>query len=324
MMNKSDNTGIGPHQASARHSRGKLTTRRKKALSKPTVPAAASKRNKSNNEPADDNDDNETIEIDNQREKSESDMQNITAIELDSRQVPMNAILAKLREKKGSNSVSDTVTAGKELARASREISRSVRVSEQANLMLNAGDERLLPPGNRIKLHRLRLKIQQTDLAAAASIDQSTLSLIENGERDTSPQIMIRLAYLLGITPATDIFRYYENQLQKEDENLPFGSTASTASAANSRQPFNLGQPVSQSPDFLYLPPELTSEDRKIIHNMTNNLLNVRLTEQGLLSEKSEEETLHDLKLTQEQQRRNKETRGVNITKSEKPQNMHQ
>ena len=56
--------------------------------------------------------------------------------------------------------------------------------------------------GRKIAQERVRQKLTQEDLAGMAEIDRSFLSYIENGRKNFSVEMLLKLAKVLKINPA--------------------------------------------------------------------------------------------------------------------------
>jgi transcriptional regulator with XRE-family HTH domain len=57
--------------------------------------------------------------------------------------------------------------------------------------------------GRVLREYRLKSTLSQEDLALAAGIDRTFVSLLERGKRQPSLQTIFRLAKVLGVSPAT-------------------------------------------------------------------------------------------------------------------------
>ena len=67
---------------------------------------------------------------------------------------------------------------------------------------------------NRLKEHRARLGINQSDMAKLAGVSRQTISLIERGDYSPSVTLALKLARICQVT-VEDIFTYTEDE---EDE----------------------------------------------------------------------------------------------------------
>jgi transcriptional regulator with XRE-family HTH domain len=298
-MSKSDNTGIGSRSTSRKNTNRLRQANRKSLNSGVSTGERQMQRDSNSNSSNEDNDDLEKLPFNADLEEGNI-LETATASQTLATQLPLNAILAKLRARKEQE---QSILPAQTRPNKRQGLIRS-RGGEQAraeaSLIIGTSDEALLPPGNRIRLRRLANKIQQNELAAAASINQATLSLIENGDRDSSPEVIIRLAYLLGINPPTDIYRYYEFQLKEQEKEQ--GQEQSGAGAADSEttKAITISKKVGEkfvnpdlpSPEFLYLPPELNADDKKMLNNMAISLLRVRMAEKGVSAERVDQEIL--------------------------------
>jgi transcriptional regulator with XRE-family HTH domain len=57
--------------------------------------------------------------------------------------------------------------------------------------------------GRVLREYRLKSTLSQEDLALAAGIDRTFVSLLERGKRQPTLQTIFRLAKVLGVSPAT-------------------------------------------------------------------------------------------------------------------------
>lgn len=65
-------------------------------------------------------------------------------------------------------------------------------------------------PQNRLKEHRARLGINQSELGKLASVSRQTISLIERGDYSPSVTLALKLAKIFEVT-VEDIFVYEED-----------------------------------------------------------------------------------------------------------------
>lgn len=70
-----------------------------------------------------------------------------------------------------------------------------------------------MPLENRLKEHRARIGINQSDMGTLAGVSRQTISLIERGDYSPSVTLALKLAKICQVT-VEDIFTYIE-----EDEN---------------------------------------------------------------------------------------------------------
>lgn len=56
--------------------------------------------------------------------------------------------------------------------------------------------------GRKIAQERVRQKLTQEDLAGMAEIDRSFLSYIENGRKNFSVEMLLKITKVLGISPS--------------------------------------------------------------------------------------------------------------------------
>lgn len=71
-----------------------------------------------------------------------------------------------------------------------------------------------MPLYNRLKEHRARLGINQSELGKRSGVSRQTISLIERGDYSPSVTLALKLAAIFGVS-VEDIFSYEE-----EDESL--------------------------------------------------------------------------------------------------------
>lgn len=64
---------------------------------------------------------------------------------------------------------------------------------------------------NRLKEHRARLGINQSELGRLAGVSRQTISLIERGDYSPSVTLALKLAKIFGV-PVEDIFVYEEDE----------------------------------------------------------------------------------------------------------------
>ena len=69
-----------------------------------------------------------------------------------------------------------------------------------------------LPVYNRLKEHRAKLGINQTDLGKMAGVSRQTISLIERGDYSPSVSLALKLSKICQVT-VEDIFTYEEDEL---------------------------------------------------------------------------------------------------------------
>lgn len=65
--------------------------------------------------------------------------------------------------------------------------------------------------GNRLKEHRARLGINQSELGRLAGVSRQTISLIERGDYSPSVTLALKLAKIFEVT-VEDIFNYEEDE----------------------------------------------------------------------------------------------------------------
>ena len=68
-----------------------------------------------------------------------------------------------------------------------------------------------MPLENRLKEHRARLRINQTELGKRAGVSRQTISLIERGDYSPSVTLALKLAKICQVT-VEDIFSYTEEE----------------------------------------------------------------------------------------------------------------
>lgn len=66
-----------------------------------------------------------------------------------------------------------------------------------------------MPLENRLKEHRARLGINQSDMGTLAGVSRQTISLIERGDYSPSVTLALKLAKICQVT-VEDIFSYTE------------------------------------------------------------------------------------------------------------------
>ncbi|MDO4306500.1 MAG: helix-turn-helix transcriptional regulator [Eubacteriales bacterium] len=71
-----------------------------------------------------------------------------------------------------------------------------------------------MPLNNRLKEHRARLGINQSELGKRSGVSRQTISLIERGDYSPSVTLALKLAKIFNVA-VEDIFSYEED---KEDE----------------------------------------------------------------------------------------------------------
>lgn len=64
---------------------------------------------------------------------------------------------------------------------------------------------------NRLKEHRARLGINQSELGRLAGVSRQTISLIERGDYSPSVTLALKLAKIFGVM-VEDIFNYEEDE----------------------------------------------------------------------------------------------------------------
>ncbi len=72
-----------------------------------------------------------------------------------------------------------------------------------------------MPLENRLKEHRARLGINQSEMGKLAGVSRQTISLIERGDYSPSVTLALKIAKICQVT-VEDIFSYRE---EEEDEN---------------------------------------------------------------------------------------------------------
>ena len=68
-----------------------------------------------------------------------------------------------------------------------------------------------MPLLNRLKEHRSRLGINQTELGRLAGVSRQTISLIERGDYSPSVSLALKLAKICNVK-VEDIFEYEEDE----------------------------------------------------------------------------------------------------------------
>lgn len=68
-----------------------------------------------------------------------------------------------------------------------------------------------MPLENRLKEHRARLGINQSDMGTLAGVSRQTISLIERGDYSPSVTLALKLAKICQVT-VEDIFTYSEEE----------------------------------------------------------------------------------------------------------------
>ncbi|MDO4284592.1 MAG: helix-turn-helix transcriptional regulator [Eubacteriales bacterium] len=63
---------------------------------------------------------------------------------------------------------------------------------------------------NRLKEHRARLNVNQSELGKLAGVSRQTISLIERGDYSPSVTLALKLAKIFGVA-VEDIFDYEED-----------------------------------------------------------------------------------------------------------------
>ena len=74
-----------------------------------------------------------------------------------------------------------------------------------------------MPLLNRLKEHRARLGVNQSELGKLAGVSRQTISLIERGDYSPSVTLALKLAKIFE-TQVEDLFDYEEDEEEKEDE----------------------------------------------------------------------------------------------------------
>lgn len=64
---------------------------------------------------------------------------------------------------------------------------------------------------NRLKEHRARLSVNQSELGKLAGVSRQTISLIERGDYSPSVTLALKLAKIFGVS-VEDIFDYEEDE----------------------------------------------------------------------------------------------------------------
>lgn len=72
--------------------------------------------------------------------------------------------------------------------------------------------------GYAVRNHRMLRDWNQSDLAKAVGISTNYISLIENGKRNPSLHVAIRICIVLGVTPSK-MFQYAETTVAEMREN---------------------------------------------------------------------------------------------------------
>jgi len=72
-----------------------------------------------------------------------------------------------------------------------------------------------MPLENRLKEHRARLGINQSEMGKLAGVSRQTISLIERGDYSPSVTLALKIAKICQVT-VEDIFSYRE---EEKDEN---------------------------------------------------------------------------------------------------------
>lgn len=67
-----------------------------------------------------------------------------------------------------------------------------------------------MPLRNRLKEHRARLGVNQSELGKLAGVSRQTISLIERGDYSPSVTLALKLARIFG-TSVEEIFSYEED-----------------------------------------------------------------------------------------------------------------
>lgn len=73
-----------------------------------------------------------------------------------------------------------------------------------------------MPLENRLKEHRSRIGINQSDLGKEAGVSRQTISLIERGDYSPSVTLALKLAKIFGVS-VEDIFTYKEDEKNEEE-----------------------------------------------------------------------------------------------------------
>lgn len=74
-----------------------------------------------------------------------------------------------------------------------------------------------MPLLNRVKEHRARLGINQTELGRLCGVSRQTISLIERGDYSPSVTLALRIAAVCKVR-VEDIFSYEESGEEREGE----------------------------------------------------------------------------------------------------------
>lgn len=69
-----------------------------------------------------------------------------------------------------------------------------------------------MPLLNRLKEHRARLSMNQTELSVLAGVSRQTISLIERGDYSPSVTLALKIAKIFGTT-VEEIFLYEEETI---------------------------------------------------------------------------------------------------------------
>lgn len=72
-----------------------------------------------------------------------------------------------------------------------------------------------MPLYNRLKEHRARLGINQSELGKRSGVSRQTISLIERGDYSPSVTLALKLAAICGVT-VEDIFSYEDDEEDAE------------------------------------------------------------------------------------------------------------
>ncbi len=72
-----------------------------------------------------------------------------------------------------------------------------------------------MPLNNRLKEHRARLGINQSELGKRSGVSRQTISLIERGDYSPSVTLALKLARIFGVA-VEDIFSYEDDEEDKE------------------------------------------------------------------------------------------------------------
>ncbi len=72
-----------------------------------------------------------------------------------------------------------------------------------------------MPLINRLKEHRARLGINQSELGKRSGVSRQTISLIERGDYSPSVTLALKLAKIFGVA-VEDIFSYEEDEENQE------------------------------------------------------------------------------------------------------------